>query len=51
MLLRRMIRWAIKCPRSVRSSFLYMLCNCPSVQLLVMKRYVHFFRKCIPPGF
>ncbi len=48
MLLRRMIRWSIRCPRSVRSSVLYLLGNCPSVQLLALKRCTRFFRKCTP---
>jgi hypothetical protein len=30
-LLRTMLRWAVKSARNMRSSFLYLMCNCPTV--------------------
>jgi hypothetical protein len=30
-LLRNMLRWALKSARNMRSSFLYLLCNCPTI--------------------
>ena len=45
-LLRQMLRWALKTPTDIRSSFLYLICNCPTVQVLVFKRCIRFFRNC-----
>jgi hypothetical protein len=45
-LLRKMLRWALKSPRDTRCSFLYLICNCPTLQVLAFKRCVRFFRKC-----
>ena len=43
--LRAMLRWALRAEIDVRSSLLYLLGNCPTVQLLVLKRCLRYFRK------
>jgi hypothetical protein len=48
-LLRNMLRWALRLRNSPRSSFMYLFSNCPTVQLLVLKKCVRFFRKMENP--
>lgn len=43
--LRAMLRWALRLPRDMRCSLLYMFLHCPTVQVLAMKRCFRYFKK------
>jgi hypothetical protein len=42
---RKMIRWAMKCQRNIRTSVLYAVSGCSTVQSLVLKKCVRYFDK------
>lgn len=47
---RKMLRWSLKCKRDIRTSFLYLLADSPSVQVLTFKRCLRFFSKLEDPS-
>lgn len=42
---RRMIRWAMKCHRNIRTSVLYAVSGCATIQALVLKKCVRYCDK------
>jgi hypothetical protein len=47
---RKMLRWALKCKRDIRSSVLYLISDSPSIQVLTFKRCLRFFSNLENPN-